>query len=438
MKTDVELYKRYRVHEDTPYVDKIEFRFEWADDVTYKLNKGVPPYDWFSYKQGFSHSLVQKILHLIDSSPGDVVLDPFCGVGTTLLAAQEYGLNYVGFDISPLPVFVSQVKLQNNSQAKFQNNCNLAQLKEIRKEFVKKEESISTLSWPDVQIVQRGFQKQIADDLLFWKEQIMKIESCALRNLTLLCLLNTLTDVSNTRKDGGFLRLVVDKEPISVKTALLLEMDKIIESLERMSTELPLYQIDEIPKGYVEVGDARSLDLDKDTVDLTITSPPYLNKTDYTRIYSLELCLSFVSSFEELKNIRYNSVRSHVEAKYTNEISFELPEKLEQALAELKNRKLSNPKHPDMVRGYFVDMAITLKELYRVSRRGATIVFVVWNSRFSGVVFEVDTLIAAIGESMGFHLEKIFVARLTGTSIQQAKKYGDAPLRESVILLRKP
>ena len=430
MKTDIELYNRYRVHEDTPYVDKIEFRFEWANDVTYKLNKGVPPYDWFPYKQGFSHSLVHKILKLINPSPGDVVLDPFCGVGTTLLVAQEYGLNYVGFDISPLPVFVSQVKLQNN--------YNLAQLKEIRKEFVKKEEGISTLSWPDVQIVQRGIQKKTAEDLLFWKEQIMKIESCTLCNLTLLCLLNTLTDVSNTRKDGGFLRLVVDKEPISVKTALLLEMDKIIESLERMSTELPLYQTGEIPKGYVEVGDARSLDLDKDTVDLAITSPPYLNKTDYTRIYSLELCLSFVSSFEELKNIRYNSVRSHVEAKYTNEISFELPEKLEEALAELENRKLSNPKHPDMVRGYFVDMAISLKELYRVSRQGATIVFVVWNSRFSGVVFEVDTLIAAIGESIGFHLEKIFVARLTGTSIQQAKKYGDAPLRESVILLKKP
>ena len=430
MKTNIELYNRYRVHEGTPYADKIEFRFEWADDVTYKLNKGFPPYDWFSYKQGFSHSLVRKILNLITPSPGDVVLDPFCGVGTTLLVAQEYGLTYVGFDISPLPVFVSQVKLQNN--------YNLAQLKEIREKFVKKEESVSTLSWPDVQIVQRGLQKKIAEDLLFWKEQIMEIESCDLRNLTLLCLLNTLTDVSNTRKDGGFLRLVVDKKLISVKTALLLKMDKIIESLERMSVELPLYQTGEIPKSYVEVGDARSLDLDKDTVDLTITSPPYLNKTDYTRIYSLELCLSFVSSFEELKNIRYNSVRSHVEAKYTNEISFELPEKVEEALVELESRKLSNPKHPDMVRGYFVDMAISLKELYRVSRQGAAVVFVVWNSRFSGVVFEVDTLIAAIGESIGFHLEKIFVARLTGTSIQQAKKYGDAPLRESVILFRKP
>ncbi len=431
MKTDIELYNRYRVHKDTPYADKIEFRSEWANDVTYKLNKGVPPYDWFSYKQGFSHSLVRKIFNLIDPSPGDVVLDPFCGVGTTLLVAQEYGLNYIGFDISPLPVFVSQVKLQNN--------YDLSQLKEIREEFVRKEERISTLSWPDVQIVQRGIQKKIAEDLLFWKEQIMEIESGDLRNLTLLCLLNTLTHVSNTRKDGGFLRVVVDKEIMSVKAALLLEMDKIIEGLERMSVELPLYQAaGKIPKGYVEVGDARNLDLGKNIVDLTITSPPYLNKTDYTRIYSLELCLSFVSCFEELKNIRYNSVRSHVEAKYTNEISFELPEKLEEALTELESRKLSNPKHPDMVRGYFVDMAISLKELYRVSRQGATVVFVVWNSRFSGVIFEVDTLIAAIGESIGFHLENIFVARLTGTSIQQAKKYGDAPLRESVILLRKP
>lgn len=48
---------------------------------------------------------------------------------------------------------------------------------------------------------------------------------------------------------------------------------------------------------------------------IIITSPPYANRYDYTRTYSLDLCFHFVKNFEELKAIRFGILRSHIESK---------------------------------------------------------------------------------------------------------------------------
>ena len=61
---------------------------------------------------------VQKPLKLMErlvlasSSPGDLVLDPFCGVGTTLVACEKLGRRYIGFEINPDHATVSKKRLQ--------------------------------------------------------------------------------------------------------------------------------------------------------------------------------------------------------------------------------------------------------------------------------------------------------------------------------------
>ena len=45
--------------------------------------------------------------------PGDVVLDPFCGSGTTLVQANELGLHAIGIDISVFNSFISNAKVEN-------------------------------------------------------------------------------------------------------------------------------------------------------------------------------------------------------------------------------------------------------------------------------------------------------------------------------------
>ena len=44
------------------------------------------------------------------SAAGDIVLDPFCGSGTTLVEARINGRNTIGYDINPLSVLMTRVK----------------------------------------------------------------------------------------------------------------------------------------------------------------------------------------------------------------------------------------------------------------------------------------------------------------------------------------
>jgi DNA modification methylase len=56
-------------------------------------------------------ALLERVI-LASSNKGDLLLDPFCGTGTTLAAAQKLGRNYVGIDVSPRYCEISRARLQ--------------------------------------------------------------------------------------------------------------------------------------------------------------------------------------------------------------------------------------------------------------------------------------------------------------------------------------
>jgi site-specific DNA-methyltransferase (adenine-specific) len=56
--------------------------------------------------------LLERIVE-IASNPGDTILDPFCGSGTTLVAAKLLGRKYLGIDTSPDAVALSEKRLEN-------------------------------------------------------------------------------------------------------------------------------------------------------------------------------------------------------------------------------------------------------------------------------------------------------------------------------------
>jgi SAM-dependent methyltransferase len=81
------------------------------DLVTFGQNVCEPVHNWYFYKEGFSKGLADFFIDRFKLK--GLVLDPFCGVGTTLLACKQAGLSSVGVDVSPLFVFVSRVKTRD-------------------------------------------------------------------------------------------------------------------------------------------------------------------------------------------------------------------------------------------------------------------------------------------------------------------------------------
>ena len=173
------------------------------------------------------------------------------------------------------------------------------------------------------------------------------------------------------------------------------------------------------------------------TLDLIITSPPYLNSRDYTDIYMLELkVLQLVRSHQELQMLRKSTLRSHVQVKYS-EIKPIDNDRLKECLMAMRSTdsKSWNIDIFNMICGYFEDMQQLFMSFAQKMRKGGVIYFNVANSSYFGVEIPVDYIIGDIAEDCGFTVREIRKARDLKTSPQQGKLIGK--LRESVLVIDK-
>lgn len=68
-------------------------------------------HDWYRFVLSFPPHLVRDYVERLDVGAGHLVLDPFCGTGTTLVECKKLGVPSVGIEPSPMPCFASQVKV---------------------------------------------------------------------------------------------------------------------------------------------------------------------------------------------------------------------------------------------------------------------------------------------------------------------------------------
>ncbi|MGQ9719649.1 MAG: DNA methyltransferase, partial [Nitrososphaerales archaeon] len=253
----------------------IEERYDLGSLVTFVPNKKVSIHNWFYFKEGFSRDFVLLMMDWLKIRANSTILDPFCGVGTTLLASKEVGVNAVGVDASPLAVFVTQVKTEDYE---------LERIKEYARElFSKKFERHDIKGLRP--LIKRAFSKPSLEDILFFKEEIRRIEDPKIRNFFTLALMNSANRVTYAYKDGSVIK-IGKKPPIPLRKVFKRTVKRMIHDLKKAD-----YKGSEI-KVYLE--DARRMDfLLDDSFDAVITSPPYLNKIEYERVYSIEYELFF-------------------------------------------------------------------------------------------------------------------------------------------------
>lgn len=417
------------------YSSLLTKKFEFRRLVTYVPNKKTPIFNWFPYKEGFSRDLVIKILHEFQIPHGGNVLDPFGGCGTTVLTCRQQGFNSVAVDILPIAVFVATVKLRDAEE------YNLEILKKAINELLDTPYKEPTGKLPDIPIIHKAFPPNTQKELLFFKEEILKTPDPKIRDFLLLGLLSILVDVSFTSKDGQYLRLVEKTIP-PVSVVLTRKLQVMLSDLKgiTLQEQSSLFEKNDnvLSRGYAKVllGDARKLGLPSNTFNAIITSPPYLNRYDYSRIYALELGLNFVKDAADLKKIRHSLLRSHIEVKPAPTNDVKVPALLE-ILGNLNKKDLNNPRIPIMIKGYFEDMKLAIEEMYRVCKKNAVVALVVGNVRFEGEIVPVDLILTEIAKNAGFQPLGVWATRYKGNSSQQMGKYGRTPVRESIILWRK-
>ncbi len=415
------------------YSPLIKEKLDFRAFLGFRLNKAEPIFRWFRFKEAFSHRLVEEILTNEWKLPLDsLIFDPFAGCGTTLLACQQLGYPAIGVDILPVAVFASKVKLHTK--------YDLNELRRTADELRNKPFSSTGKSFPKIRIIDLALPQEAQEELLFYREQILDVQDSSIRDFLMLGLVASIEEASYTSKDGQFLRLV-ERPPKSVETVLENKLGVMLVDLAKFD------RAKQEAEAQIFLGDARRLPIQalryKGKISGIITSPPYLNRYDYSRTYALELCLLYnehgepwVKDFEDLRDIRHSLLRSHIESRLAPINSVKVPA-LEEVLNCLELKQLNNPRIPIMIEGYFEDMNLAIREMAKMLKPGGLVALVVDNVRFEGELIPVDLILSEIAAKHKLRTLEIRVPRYKGNSSQQMGRYGRIPVRESIVFWQK-
>jgi len=414
-----------RTDDLTELPPKYRYKLDLRSAATPQLLKKLPIHRWFYFPHSYSPELVEAILKQWRLPQGSYLMDPFLGAGTTLLVAKKRRYSAIGYDLSPVSLLVSKVKIRDYNVEELRSSLDRVMTKATARRSIPK--------W-DSDRLRKAFSEAEQNELWNLREHILRQKTSA-RDFLLVALLRVSQDLSRAIADGGWLRWV--EKPDKGKEVCSRFRSQVDDMLEDIAPTDPIDGL--ILK--VREGDARKLDLPKSKYDGLITSPPYPNRHDYSRIFHIEL-LMLGSLESEIVELRHNTLRSHVEA-YKPDYSdtslsasgYRDPEILTQVLDQLPEE--SDERIMPMLKGYFEDLYYSLKVAYHYLKPGTRAAYIVGNVRYEGVSVPVDEILAEVGKQAGFTHYRTWVIRLRGNSAQQMGSYGRIPSRESVVFFRK-
>lgn len=400
----------------------------YSDD----LNK--PFQRWYRYKEGYSVELVEHLIREYAERKEGIILDPFSGSGSTLLAAEDMGYAGIGFEVNPFSYFLSQCKLDNYSKETIESFK--AAFENILQQALNKKENYCL---PKLSISAKVFDDEIEKYYMSVGTLIESglVTDKQVHNLLKVGWLACLEPLCNYRKAGNGLKIRKYVKPRIVTVedakAMLLE--------EYQNIYIDLTQNHKTNHGLIYNDSCLNMGkyISPNSVEGIIFSPPYANCFDYTEIYKLELWFGkFVSEYSELKKLRRNSLHSHLNGDLSRKVQSKSAT-LAELLTRLKEKELWDKKIPKMLQLYYDDMFQVVEECYKALDEKGFCCIVVGNSAYGGIVFAADLILAEYARQIGFTVDKIEVDRYIITSSQQYEitKETGKYLRESVVCLIK-
>lgn len=409
--------------------------------MQFNKNKKEPFHRWYPFVEGYSREFIQSIVKEMDRD-NLVCLEPFSGSGTTALELQNCGISCFAFEVNPLMYLIARVKLENGYEIERFSYWYDYILKKRTKQRVKLTTEFNTLYQGDGK-KKWNFNTDIGIAVEKLRQTIETIPEEIYRELFKVALAAILLDVSNLYRNGKCLSYKPNwkDRKISEKDVFDKFDDKVINEL-KYDIESSMKQSKVNNKMRLFNEDSRTgiaNEIENDSIDLVITSPPYLNSRDYTDTYMLELkTLGFTKTNEEIKELRTKTLRSHVQIKWddTSNLNNKLLKNILKELEEAsKDIEKWNESIIDMVRLYFVDMQNIFHVLYEKMKKNGRVYFNVSNSAYFNVLINTLEICASIAEQEGFTVLEIRDARKLKTSPQQQEKVGK--LLEGVIVLEK-
>lgn len=327
------------------------------------------------------------------------VLDPMAGSGTVLAVARAKGHRAFGMDLDPLAVLLAGV---------WTRTVNAERVNDKAAEVLDRAKARfgalpSGLAYP------AGSDDETRTFIRYWFDDYARRQLAALST----AIRRVHDEVTRDVLWCGFSRLIITKQAgaslamdlshsrphKAFERAPIKPFNRFISAVELVVSNCPQHGSGAVgPATVVKRGDARKLDIEDDSIDLVLTSPPYLNAIDYMRCSKFSL-VWMGHNVSELRQIRGESVGAEASSEQALEASW-----VNSLIKQLGLKPaLFNRDHALLAR-YVWDMGQALAEVSRVLRRGGRAVYVVGDSTSRGTFIPNSSIVTAVAQEHGLSL----------------------------------
>jgi hypothetical protein len=401
------------------------------NSTVFTPNMRLPVHRWFRYSAGFSAAWAERVIRDRQAEQGDVVvLDPFAGSGTTLIASQVAEVESFGLESHPLVARIAQAKLSWGASANdFEKRTERVLSNTKPRVWTNPPSLLAKIYPPDTLAQLFGLRtaveaEQEGDDLdgLVW--------------LALVAILRACSPVGTAQW-----QYVLPNKSKAKAAAPTVAFAAQVRMMAADMRDMP----QNVAPSAVFPEDARvAASIPDDAIDLVVTSPPYPNNYDYADATRIEM--TFLGEIERWGDLQ-GTVRKHLvrscsqhmvrydpeEALCVSEVApirDELHAVYEQLTAERDlhgGRKAYNA----MIAAYFHDLARTWVTLRRVCRPGARALFIVGDSAPYAVHVPVERWLGELALGAGFH-EWSF-EKLRDRNVKWKNRKHRVPLHEGLL-----
>lgn len=403
-------------------------------------------HSFHAYKAKFFPRFVRSLIvsNLDLSSQSVNVCDPYVGSGTTLVESSLMGFNSLGIDIDPLSCMISSIKTDALSwdlediainfsfkQLKTENEIKYKFPEEIHKKFVRwgKEDE------------EHEYESQISRELnkIYCKDGI-------LRQLYKISLSDALTKKFNIRMMGtGSGRFALEIAKKSLKTILDTNYKNQVKALSTIKVLKEAYNL-AIIEPTVLNGDAVKRDVNDNTFDIIVTSPPYLPASSGREDYVVGKLIS-LKAMGLLENIdkKFYTGKSVGSMDNVENIDLSgLPSSVSELYQWLLNDELRCIKAKPVV-SYYNSLKKSLQEDRRTIKKGGKIIYIIgkesvfYSSTTKEILYKIecDNIFIELAREAGLKVDEVINIELDKKNVVARPRSTDKYYECAIIMSKR-
>ena len=354
--------------------------------ATFRGGKQEPFHTWYPYLEGYSPEFVETVLHEYMSDAGSI-LDPFGGTVTTGFTAAEKGLGAYYCEVNPVLQFVADAKTKVRTLPDEEREEIADDLRKLSTSFGERiaeaKEDDSLLTAYDLAFEgSEFFDEETLEEVVSAKTVVLQLENDnrLLSSLLSVAVLSSLVPCSRLKRAGDV--RFMDEDEWSETPSL---RENVTDSLREMADDLAHKNAHIEEKPVLLCENADNIDkIPEKNIDGVITSPPYINGTNYFRNTKLELwfldCLQKPDDLTAYRNRALTAGINTVSGEY------DVPdvELVQQVVDDLEEHGYDR-RLPLMVAGYCWELQEIFEKIQSQLSEGARVAIDIGDSIYAGV-----------------------------------------------------